>query len=148
MVHEDKNSRQDPLVQAAEDVRMRAYAPYSNFHVSASFELSDGRIFSGVNVENCSYGLTVCAERNAIANAVVAGAKPGDFVRAAVVCDAKDITAPCGACRQVMAEFMGPDASVILMNARDGAQAEVKMRDLLSSPFTRADLEESTEASA
>ena len=148
MVHEDKSGQRDPLVQAAEDVRKNAYAPYSKFHVAASFEMSDGRIFSGVNVENCSYGLTVCAERNAIANAVVEGAKPGDFVSAEVLCERLHITAPCGACRQVMAEFMDPEAPVILMNARDGAMAEVKMRELLSTPFTRLDLEQSTQESA
>ena len=148
MIQDVDESRREALIQAARDVRKNAYAPYSNFQVSASFELADGRIFSGINVENCSYGLTVCAERNALATAVGQGAKPGQFVRAVVVCHSAEITAPCGACRQVMAEFMPPEAPVILFNERDGAQAELVMKDLLSTPFTRTDLEESTQGAA
>ncbi len=148
MIQDVDNSRREALIRAAEDVRTHAYAPYSNFCVSASFELADGRVFTGVNVENCSYGLTTCAERNALVTAVGAGAKPGEFIRAVVICHAAEITAPCGACRQVMAEFLPPEAPVILVNARDGARAEVAMKDLLSSPFTRADLEESTQGAA
>ena len=148
MIQDADEDRREVLIQAARDVRKNAYAPYSNFQVSASFELEDGRIFSGVNVENCSYGLTTCAERNALATAVGEGAKPGQVVRAVVVCHSAQITAPCGACRQVMAEFLVPEAPVILVNERDGAQEELVMKDLLSTPFSRTDLEESTQGAA
>ena len=99
----------DRLVAAAEEVRKLAYAPYSGFHVGAAV-LAGGRIFTGVNVENASYPLSVCAERNAVAAAVVGGTASIDAV--AVVADADDPTPPCGGCRQVLNEF-GPDMLVV-----------------------------------
>ena len=93
----------EQLLDAATAVRLRAYAPYSNFQVGAALLAKDGRIFTGCNVENLSYGLTICAERNAIFAAVAAGVR--EFAAIAMVADTREPVSPCGACRQVMAEF-------------------------------------------
>ncbi len=102
----------DKLVAAAWQAREAAYAPYSNFAVGAALLAADGRIFLGCNVENISYGLTNCAERVAVETAIAAGAR--EFVAVAVVADTGVPISPCGACRQVLAEFGVP--RVILAN--------------------------------
>ena len=91
------------LISTATAARLQAYAPYSNFQVGAALLAKDGRIFTGCNVENLSYGLTICAERNAIFAAVAAGVREFDAI--AIVADTREPVSPCGACRQVMAEF-------------------------------------------
>jgi len=98
--------QRDQLISAACAIRDRAYVPYSRFRVGAALLSPDGRIFTGVNVENASYGLTVCAERNAVGRMVADGAQ---CIAALAVCTDNGVT-PCGACRQVLMEFVPPDA--------------------------------------
>jgi len=93
----------ESLVQAAIEARRNAHAPYSNFPVGAAIECSDGTVFTGCNVENLSFGLTMCAERVAVGAAVAAGHR--DFCCVAVVAETNVPISPCGACRQVLAEF-------------------------------------------
>ncbi len=110
------------LLRAAAAAARRAYAPYSKYRVGAAVRARDGRRFTGVNVENASYGLTLCAERVAVAAAVAAGVR--DIVEVAVVATGPAWPAPCGACRQVLAEFAGPDTPV--HTARTGRLSAVR----------------------
>lgn len=103
----------DPLVSAALRVRENAHAPFSGFRVGAAVEDETGRIHTGCNVENATYGLTVCAERIAIFKAISEGARR--FSRVAVVADTENLTPPCGACRQILWEFCG-DVEIVLAN--------------------------------
>jgi cytidine deaminase len=121
----------DDLIAAARDARLRAYAPYSKFLVGAALATPDGRIFTGCNVENASYGLTLCAERTAVFGAVAAGQQR--FSRL-VVTTSGGLT-PCGACRQVLIEFCD-DLPVLLVDA-DGVQParELRLRELLPGAF-------------
>ena len=126
------------LVSAARKASARAYAPYSNFHVGSAVLTKSGRIYSGCNVENASYGLTCCAERNAIFGAVSAGERKLRL-RCVVVYTPTDIpTAPCGACRQVINEF-GPDAQVISVCQGKGRIVS-NIRNLLPESFGPQDL--------
>jgi cytidine deaminase len=123
-----------PLVQAALDARRRAHAPYSHFLVGAALEDTEGRIHTGCNIENASYGLTVCAERVALFKAISEGVR--HFRRIAVVADTESLTPPCGACRQLLWEFCG-DIEVILANL-GGTEESLQMKDLLPRAFTDA----------
>lgn len=124
------------LKAAAKSAVRQAYAPYSNFPVGAAVLTSSGKMYSGSNVENASYGLSNCAERTAIFSAVAAGAKELKCV--AVYTPTKTVTAPCGACRQVIHEF-GPDARVIsFCDGRD--QIDVSLGALLPGAFGPQDL--------
>jgi cytidine deaminase len=125
------------LVAAAKVASEKAYCPYSKFRVGAAVLASDGNIFSGCNVENASYGLTICAERNSVVQAVAGGMKS---IRAvAIYTPTASPTAPCGACRQVLNEF-GPDAMIIC--ACDGPnRLELALFDLLPQAFGPANLE-------
>ena len=126
----------DALADAALRARENAYAPYSNFRVGAALEDADGRIYTGCNVENATYGLTVCAERVAVFKAISEGARK--FRRIAVAADAERMTPPCGACRQILWEFCG-DIEVTLMNTRGGSET-MRMKDLFPRPFDAENL--------
>jgi cytidine deaminase len=121
----------NPLVAQARDAARLAFAPYSRFRVGAALRDAKGAVFVGCNVESASYGLTVCAERNAIFGAIAAGAtRP--FAALAVTClDAAQPCTPCGACRQIMAEHLRPDAPVFI----DGL-GEYQIGDLLPLAFS------------
>ena len=119
------------LIETALKARENAHAPFSHFLVGAALEASDGRVFTGCNVENATYGLTVCAERVAIFKAVSEGARK--FVRVAVAADTEVLTPPCGACRQLLWEFCG-DIEVTLSNLR-GKSETVRMSDIFPRPF-------------
>jgi len=128
--------KHDDLVATARGVMKNAYAPYSKFHVGAALEAADGRVFVGTNVESASYGLTICAERMALGAAVAAGAR--SFRRIAVTTDVDPPAAPCGACRQLLAEF-GLQLDVISA----GPQSEQRwtLADLLPAAFTKESLD-------
>jgi len=122
----------DVLFEAATAVRMNAHAPFSGFKVGAALESDDGRVFTGCNIENASYGLTMCAERNAIFHAYAEGVRK--FRRLVVVADTEAPTPPCGACRQIIFEMCGGELTVDLANLA-GVQKSFKMRDLLPEAF-------------
>ena len=126
MEHSEKE-----LVEAAKAVRENAYAPFSEFKVGSALETEDGEIITGSNVESASYGLTVCAERVAVWNAISQGKRK--IVRIAVVADTEDLTPPCGVCRQIIWEF-GGDIPVIFANLQ-GKVETVQMKDLLPRAF-------------
>ena len=119
------------LIDAATDVRERAFAPYSNFKVGAAVETENGDIYTGCNVESASYGLTVCAERVAIWKGISRGVTK--FGRIAVVVDTEELTPPCGVCRQIIWEFCG-DVPVILANLH-GKTETIQMGELLPRAF-------------
>lgn len=122
------------LLREAEIAREKAYAPYSGFKVGAALLTPGGKIYRGANVENASYGLSICAERTAIFTAVAAGEK--DFTALALV--AAPGTTPCGACRQVIMEF-AHDAEIVFIN--EAGEAEIKKaRELLPATFTLSNM--------
>jgi cytidine deaminase len=124
----------DALVRIARAAREHAYAPYSRFQVGAAVLTRDGRVFSGCNVENASYGLCNCAERTALFTAVAAGCRPGDFTQLAVIADTENPVTPCGACRQAIFELGGADLIVVQANLR-GAVARTTAGLLLPNAF-------------
>ncbi len=123
------------LVRRAREVQRHAYCPYSKFPVGAALEAADGRVFVGTNVESASFGLTICAERMALGAAVAAGARV--FTRLAVATDVDPPASPCGACRQLLAEF-GLDLTVIAAGPR--SERRWTLRELLPDPFVPATL--------
>jgi cytidine deaminase len=121
----------DPLLAAALAARNNAFAPYSKFQVGAAIEDADGHIHTGCNVENATYGLTVCAERVAVLKAVSEGVR--QFRRVAVVADTDTLTPPCGACRQILWEFCG-DVPITLANLHGKTETH-QLKDLFPRPF-------------
>ena len=123
------------LMAAARDAQASAYAPYSNFAVGAAVLTSDGTIFQGCNIENASFGLTVCAERVALFHAVAAGRM--DITAIAVVTSAATLAKPCGACRQVIAEFSRADSPIVILSiTASGLTATDTITELLPDNFT------------
>ncbi|MFT6528722.1 MAG: cytidine deaminase [Psychrosphaera sp.] len=121
------------LVDAAKDAYNKAYAPYSHFHVGAAALTTKGTIVKGCNVENASYGLTVCAERNCISNAVINGET--QFSLIVIYTEQEQLTPPCGACRQVISEFFKGDAPVVALNHKN-QQKVWTVSELLPDAFT------------
>jgi len=119
------------LLAAARAARENAHAPYSNFRVGAALRAKSGQIYTGCNVENSTYGLTVCAERVAIFKAISEGERGFDAI--AVVTDTEKLTPPCGACRQIIWEFCG-DVPVIIGNLKGKSETH-KMSSLFPQPF-------------
>lgn len=125
------------LLITAKEAMKYAYAPYSGFSVGAAVLTSDGRIYSGCNIENASYGATNCAERTAIFKAVSDGCSA--ISKIAVVCSSKHYAYPCGICRQVMAEFASEDMIIILEDIDKGI-LEIPFKNILPAAFTGKDL--------
>ncbi|HUS18253.1 MAG TPA: cytidine deaminase [Terriglobales bacterium] len=125
----------DQLLHSARTAMANAYAPYSNFHVGAAILTGEGKVFTGCNVENASYGLTICAERNAIFAAVAAGdGKIKLEIKAVAVTNSQNVAcSPCGACRQVIAEF-GKDAAIFYQGP--GGVKELSAGELLPDCFS------------
>ncbi len=126
------------LIAAAARAREHAVAPFSNFRVGAAVETEDGKVFTGCNVESASYGLTVCAERVAIWKALSEGERR--FKRLAVVADTKNLTPPCGTCRQIIWEFCR-GATIVLGNLRGGVET-LSVSDLIPRAFDARFLKE------
>jgi cytidine deaminase len=124
-------SEHHELIAAAEQARENAHAPFSNFRVGAALRAKSGRVYTGCNIENASYGLTCCAERVAIFKAISEGERGFDSI--AVVSDTEALTPPCGACRQIIWEFCG-DVLVILANLKGKVEHE-RSGKLLPRPF-------------
>lgn len=133
MEHETK----ERLIQAALAARDKAYVPYSNYRVGAALLTKEGKIITGCNVENASYGLSNCAERTAIFKAISEGER--DFAGLAVAVYGKKAASPCGACRQVIREFFADDAEIILVN-EEGQGSVFTIAQLLPGAFTGEDM--------
>jgi len=121
----------DPLIEAALRARENAHAAFSGFKVGAALEDESGRTYTGCNVENATYGLTICAERVSVFKAISEGARK--FRRIAVVADTETLTPPCGACRQILWEFCG-DVELLLANLQ-GKTESLRLKNLFPRPF-------------
>ena len=131
----DKNE----LIKLAIEARKLSYSSYSNFAVGAALLCKDGKVFLGSNIENASYSLGLCAERNALYNALMNGYKKEDFVSLAVVADTDEVCSPCGACRQVLSELLDENAPIYMANLK-GEQKETTVKELLPFAFGGKDL--------
>jgi cytidine deaminase len=131
------NKKQKELIHQAVEVRSKAYAPYSNYQVGAALLTRSGEIFTGVNVENAAYPVTMCAERSAIFSAVSAGERVFDAIAVAT----QNGGTPCGSCRQVLSEF-GLDIDVLLVDDEGNLVQKSTVRDLLPGAFQKGDLAE------
>lgn len=130
--------RYQDLLERAFKAMENAYAPYSNYHVGACVVTKDNKYFIGANIENASYGLTNCAERNAIFQAYSNGYRKNDIQAIAIVSDGKTLATPCGACRQVLVELLEKDTPIILSNHK--IEKITDIQELLPMSFTDEDL--------
>ena len=129
----------EELVQKAQEARKLSYSPYSHFAVGAALLCKDGEVFYGTSVENSSYPLCMCAERNALYNAYMHGKKKEDFVAMALSAASDEPCSPCGACRQVLSEIFPADAPIYMSNLKGQIQ-ETNVRELLPFAFSADDL--------
>ena len=127
------------MLEELKKVIKNSYAPYSKFHVSAIVITKDNNIFEGVNIENSSYGATICAERVAITKAISEGYKKGDFQEIHILTDSKKLGMPCFICRQVFTEFFTTDTKIFVYN-QNGLKKEYLMAEICPLPFTSEDL--------
>ena len=123
------------LIEKAKEARKLSYSPYSHFAVGAALLCKDGRVFIGTNVENSSYPLCMCAERNALYNAMMNGVKKEDMVALALAADTDEPCSPCGACRQVISELFPSDAPIYMSNLKGDVQ-ETNIKELLPFAFS------------
>lgn len=131
--------KKEQLVEKAKEARALSYAPYSEFEVGAAVLTKDGQVFLGANVENSSYPLCMCAERNALYNALMHGYKKSDLIALALCADTDSPCSPCGACRQVISELFPEDAPIYMANMK-GAVKETNVKELLPFAFSSEDL--------
>ncbi|HHT67087.1 MAG TPA: cytidine deaminase [Erysipelotrichaceae bacterium] len=127
------------LIEKAKEARKWSYCPYSNFAVGSALLCKDGQVFYGANIENSSYSLSMCAERNALYNALMHGYKKEDFLALAVVADTPRACAMCGACRQVFSELFPAEGKIYLANV-EGSVIETDISQLLPYAFSSEDL--------
>ena len=129
----------EELVLKAIEARKLSYSPYSKFAVGAALLCKDGKVFSGANIENSSYSLCMCAERNALYNAMMNGYQKDDFLALAIVADTDEPCSPCGACRQVISELFPNNGQIYLANLK-GALRQTNIGELLPLAFSSEDL--------
>lgn len=129
----------EELVKEALEARKLSYSPYSHFAVGAALLCKDGSVFRGTNVENASYPLCMCAERNALYNAYMHGYTKKDFTELALIADTDEPCAPCGACRQVISELFPKNAKIVMANLK-GEVKEATIEELLPFAFSSEDL--------
>ena len=127
------------LVAKAIEARKLSYSPYSNFKVGAALLCKDGKVFLGANVENSSYPLCMCAERNALYNAMMNGYKKSDFLSLAIAADTDEPCSPCGACRQVISELFPREGEIVLANLKGDIKSS-SIDELLPFAFSGDDL--------
>ena len=131
--------KKEELVKKAVDARELSYSPYSRFKVGAALLTKDGQVFVGANIENSSYPLCMCAERNALYNAMMHGYKKDDFEALALAADTEKPCSPCGACRQVISELFPSDKPIYMANIKDDIQ-ETNVPELIPFAFSEDDL--------
>ena len=129
----------EELIEKAKEARKLSYSPYSHFAVGAALLCKDGKVYLGANIENSSYPLCMCAERNALYNAKMNGVKKEDMVALALIADTDEPCSPCGACRQVISELFPKDAPIYMSNLK-GAVQETTSTELLPYAFSPEDL--------
>ena len=131
--------KHEKLISEAKNARKLSYSPYSRFKVGASLLTKDGKVFVGANIENASYPLCMCAERNALYNAMMNGYKKDDFEALAVCAESDEPCSPCGACRQVISELFPKNAPIYMCNTK-GDVKETTIEELLPFAFSDEDL--------